>query len=95
MRLYWTDRARRDLATIERFIGRDDPETARRWVGRLEARARRAAAAPLAGRIVPEIGRPDMREVIVKGYRIVYLVRRNDVIVLTVFESHRLMPHVG
>jgi toxin ParE1/3/4 len=95
MRLYWTEHSPRDLAEIERFIGRDDRGTARRWVARLEARARKAATAPLAGRIVPAIGRADVREVIVKGYRIAYLVRENDIVVLTIFESHRLMPRVG
>jgi plasmid stabilization system protein ParE len=93
--LFWTRCSRRDLAEIERFIGRDDPETATRWVARLEARARKAAAAPLTGRIVPELGRVDVREVILKTYRIVYLVRSSEVIVLTVFESHRRLPSVG
>ncbi len=92
MRLYWTERSRRDLTDIERFIGRDDPDAARTWVARLEARARKAAAAPLAGRNVHELGRAGVREVIVRGYRIVYLVQENDFVVLTVFEGHRLLP---
>lgn len=92
MRLAWTERSRRDLAGIERFIARDDPEAARQWVARLRARARRAAAAPQSGRVVPEIGRIDVREVVLKGYRIVYLVDEHAVAVLTVFESHRLLP---
>lgn len=94
MKLYWTARSRRDLADIERFIARDDPGAARRWVMRLETRARKAAMTARAGRVVPEIGRDDVREVIVKGYRIVYLVRAEDVVVLTVFESHRLLPQI-
>ncbi len=92
MKLQWTERSRRDLDAIERFIARDDPDAARRWVARLEVRARQAALAPIAGRVVPEIGRRDVREVIVKGYRIVYLVREHYIAVLTVFESHKLLP---
>lgn len=95
MRLYWTARARRDLEEIQQFIGRDSASAARHWVTRLRERARKAATTPLAGRVVPEIGRADVREVIVRGYRIVYLVREREVTVLTVFESHRLMPDVG
>jgi plasmid stabilization system protein ParE len=94
MRLRWTERSRRDLGDIERFIARDDAERGRRWVARLETRARKAAEVPLAGRVVPEIGRRDVREVIVNGYRIVYLVRAEDVVILTVFESHRLLPRI-
>jgi plasmid stabilization system protein ParE len=95
MRLFWTDRSRRDLAEIERFIGGGDPEAARRWIARLETRARRAAAMPLSGRVVPEIGRATICEVMLKRYRIVYLVRDGDIAILTVFESHRLLPPVG
>ena len=95
MKLRWTERSQRDLDEIERFIARDDPDAGRRWVALLEERARAAAVAPLAGRSVPEIGHADVREVLVKRYRIVYLVRAGDIVVLTVFESHRLLPPIA
>jgi mRNA-degrading endonuclease RelE of RelBE toxin-antitoxin system len=41
--------------------------------------------------MVPELGRNDVREVIIRGYRIVYRVGDETVEVLTVFESHRLL----
>lgn len=89
MRLLWTARARRDLLAIGRYIARDNPTTARSWVERLRERARRAAEAPEAGRIVPEIHRPDVREVFLRTYRIVYRTRDDTIEVLTVFEGHR------
>ena len=46
---------------------------------------------PHAGRVVPEFDRDDIREVIVGNYRIVYRVRATEVLVLTVFESHKLL----
>ncbi|MCK6681490.1 MAG: type II toxin-antitoxin system RelE/ParE family toxin [Thermoanaerobaculia bacterium] len=91
MRLSWTERARLDLIDIGRFIAEGDPGAAWRWVERLQARARMAARMPGAGRKVPELGREDIREVVERGYRIVYLVTKRDVRVLTVFESHRLL----
>lgn len=90
MQLRWTDRARRDLLAIGRYIARDNLSTARRWVERLRERARQAAATPLAGRVVPELQRDDIREVFLRNYRIVYRVRENAIDVLTVFEGHRL-----
>jgi toxin ParE1/3/4 len=89
--LKWSDRARRDLIEIDRFIARDDPDAARVWIRRLRQRARKAAQMPRAGRVVPEFGRADVREVFLRGYRIVYLVRKDGIIVLTFFESHRLL----
>lgn len=88
-RLRWTARAQRDLREIDAYIGRDSPEAARRWIERLRDRARRAALHPAAGRMVPERRRPDLREVFVAGYRIVYRVRAEGIDVLTVFEGHR------
>jgi plasmid stabilization system protein ParE len=91
MKLKWSDRARRDLIEINRFIARDDPDAARQWIRCLRQRARRAAQMSRAGRVVPEFGRPDVREVLIYGYRIVYLVRRTEIVILTVFEGHRLL----
>ena len=92
MKLRWTRRARRDLVEIARYIERDKPEAARRWVARFRQRARGAAELPQSGRRVPETARNDVREVIVRSYRIVYLIDTETVWILTVFEGHRLFP---
>jgi len=91
MKLRWTLRARRDLEEIGTYISRDSPAAARRWIERLRDRARKAAQAPQAGRVVPEIERENVREVLLRSYRIVYRVGRDFIEVLTVFEGHRLL----
>ena len=75
MTLRWTDRARRDLLAIGRYIARDNPVAARQWVEHLRARAQHAATAPHVGSMVPELQREDIREVFLRTYRIVYRVR--------------------
>ncbi len=92
MKLRWAYRARQDLKAIGRFIARDNPHAARKFVARLLARARKATGFPLAGRMVPELQRKDVREVILGNYRIVYRVNPDSLDVLTVFEGHRLFP---
>ena len=89
MILRWTDRARRDLLAIGRYIARDNPAAARQWIERLRERAQQAATTPHAGRMVPELQREDIREVFLRTYRIVYRVREQTIDVLTVFEGHR------
>jgi toxin ParE1/3/4 len=88
----WTDRARADLRAIDDHIAVDDPAAAERWVGKLIAKAEAAARLPMAGRVVPEKGRPDIREVFLRTYRLVYRVREGGILVLTVFEGHRRFP---
>ena len=94
-RVRWSHRAREDLLEIARFIGADDPGAARAWVEKLREQARRVASTPMAGRRVPELGRDDIREVLLRHYRIVYRVEPHGILVLTVFEGHRLFPTSG
>ena len=91
MRLRWADEAQRDLKSIRAYIARDNPVAARGWVKKLRERARKAARSPLAGRVVPEADREDIREVFVRSYRIVYQVGEKTVEVLTVLEGHKLL----
>ncbi len=88
----WTDRALSDLDNIGDYITRESEAAAHRGVNRLVAAAEQAAPAPLAGRRVPELGRDDIREILLPTYRIVYLVTNERLVVLTLFEGHRLFP---
>jgi toxin ParE1/3/4 len=90
--LVWTDRALRDLIRIDDYIAADDPKAADRWVDKPIAAAERAARVPTSGRIVKERKQPDLREVLVRTYRIVYRVRDERVEIVTVFEGHMLFP---
>ncbi|MBZ4417802.1 type II toxin-antitoxin system RelE/ParE family toxin [Myxococcus sp. RHSTA-1-4] len=92
LRVVWTERALRDLRDIGDFIARDDPRAAGLWVGTLVQAAESVAALPRSGRVVAELGRDDIREVLRRSYRIVYRVRSRTLEVLTVFEGHRLLP---
>jgi plasmid stabilization system protein ParE len=47
---------------------------------------------PQTGRVVPELGRDDVRQVLLRTYRIIYLVHHGGITVLTVFEGHRRLP---
>jgi plasmid stabilization system protein ParE len=94
MRVRWTAGARRDLAEIHRFIARDNASAARRWTDRLIRRAERVSSFPAAGRIVPELDRPDVREVFLGSYRIIYRVGDREVVLWTIFEGHRSWPDI-
>ncbi len=90
--LLWTDRALLDLQAIDAYIATDSPDAAAHWIEKLLSAGEQAARFPLAGRVVPEKARVDIREVLLGNYRIVYRVRERRIEVLTVFEGHRLFP---
>ena len=89
--LRWTERAANDLIAIGAYIAADDPTVARAWVENLRQHAVKASKMPRTGRVVPEIARDDVREVFQRTYRIVYRVVDDGIVVLTVFEGHRLL----
>lgn len=91
MRLSWTREALEQLVEIEDFIARDNPGRAVSFVDELISRAEALTDNPHIGRVVPEIARPEMRELIHRKYRIVYRVEGDHVEILTVFEGHRLL----
>lgn len=92
MNVAWTQRALSDLERIGEYIARHDPQAADRWLARLLARALAIPEMPLAGRVVPEVDRSEIREVFVKTYRIAYRLRDDEVLILTIVEGHRLFP---
>lgn len=84
-----------DLDDIEEYIARDNPMAAESWIRRLLEKVERAAESPRAGRIVPEIGDEDLREVFLKTYRIVYRIEAARILVLAVFEGHRHLRSIA
>ncbi|MFP2907988.1 type II toxin-antitoxin system RelE/ParE family toxin [Pyxidicoccus sp. 3LFB2] len=92
LRIVWTSRALRDLRDVGDYIARDNPAAAAQWVGTLVEAVESVASLPGSGRVVAELGREDIREVLRRTYRIVYRVRARTLVVLTIFEGHRRLP---
>jgi toxin ParE1/3/4 len=88
--IFWTDRARVDLLEIGDYIAQRSPLAALRFVDELMERTKVLVEQPRSGRIVPEIGTEDFRELIHGNYRLVYRLFGDQAHILTVFEGHRL-----
>jgi toxin ParE1/3/4 len=94
MRWRFSLQASADLRRIGHRIARDNPRAAEAWLDKLRERARLAGRSPGLGRKVPETDRDDIREAIVGNYRLVYLVEAKAVVILTIFDGHRLLPEL-
>jgi plasmid stabilization system protein ParE len=89
----WTPQARQDLQGIYDYIANDSPHYASLVTDHIVNVVGRLVHFPESGRIVPELKRADIREVLWRSYRIVYrLTARDQAQVLTVFRSERLFP---
>lgn len=91
MKIFWTKEALLRLQEIEQYISIDNPVVAREFVDKLISLAETLLDNPEKGRIVPELSLENIRELLHKNYRIVYLVKKNSVDILTVFECHQLL----
>ena len=91
MKLAWTKRAQDDLISIGKYIAEDNIINAKKWIKKLRARTRKITDAPMSGRVVPEFENNNIREVLLGNYRIVYLVQNETVLIITVFEGHKLL----
>ena len=88
----WTVPARDDLRDIREYIAKDSAQFARLVTGRLVAAVRRLHEYPLSGRVVPELARPTIREIVHGAYRIVYRVTPDAVQILAVVHAARQFP---
>jgi toxin ParE1/3/4 len=92
MSVTWSQEAGENLVDIEEFIARDSIERAVQFVDALIDHTEAILSDnPRSGRTVPEIGNPSIRELIYRGYRIVYRLNGDRIEILTVFEGHRLL----
>ena len=58
------------MVAIQDYIAEDSPQHARRFMQRLFNAAELLIEQPWLGRRVPEAAHPDVRELIVQGYRL-------------------------
>ena len=91
MKLVWTKESLTRLKEIEEYIAADNRRAAFALIDKIISLAESLSENPEKGRIVPELSITQIREILYKNYRIVYLLKKNSIEILTVFEGHRLL----
>jgi toxin ParE1/3/4 len=87
----WTPQAADDLEVTCLFIARDSPQLAAAFADRVLRAADQPASYPRSGRIVPELGIENIREIVVGSYRVIYRFRQDEVHLLTVHHGACLL----
>ena len=90
----WSPESIRDVESIRVFVAQDSPVYAELVTRRIVAAVERLYAFPESGRIVPERQDPEIREIIVAPYRVVYRLRTGAVEIATVFRGSRSFPEI-
>lgn len=87
----WSEAAKSDLKGIMEYISQDSPQYAEYLYERIFESIDSLKSFPNMGRQVPELKNPNMRELILQNYRIVYQYFEEKIEIITIFHSKRLL----
>jgi toxin ParE1/3/4 len=84
VKVHWSSKATARLREIHDYIAKDSPARAIQVVDRLTRRSTQLTDEPRADRRVPEYMQDDIREVLERPFRIIYLVTADTVEIVTI-----------
>ena len=87
----WSGPANRDLNSIFEFISRDSKDYAQNVINEIVEKTSVLNTFPNIGRVVPEINDPQIRELIIYSFRILYTVRKPETEILAIIHGKRLL----
>jgi addiction module RelE/StbE family toxin len=85
----WTRPAKRDLKKIHDYIAEDSKYYAKKVVQDIVSRTESLSDLPEIGRIVPELSEPDIRELFIYSYRLIYEIKEEQIEILTIIHGKR------
>lgn len=89
MKVIWAPLAREQVADAFAFISAERPSAAVRWFERVVESAGSLSVFPDIGRMMPEAGRSEVRQVLVDPYRLIYRRDPDTVVIIGVFHFHQ------
>ena len=89
MKIIWSPLAALRAGEAVDYMARSNPTAAAQWADRLMESIELLAQFPRRGRPVPEIGRPEFRQVVHHPYRVIYRVDPTRVVILTIRHGRR------
>lgn len=92
MKVIWSPRAIDRISEIAKYISKDNPRAAERWIDAIFERVKKLEKFPQIGRMVSEANRKEIRENLFENYRIVYRYDENQISILTVRHGKQLVP---
>jgi toxin ParE1/3/4 len=88
-KVIWTITAYKDLQNIVDYISQVSMYYAISFYDDVMDKAHTLQEFPHRGRIVPEMGDPNMREIFVHRYRLIYQITNENVIITTLIHGAR------
>ena len=91
--LEWSEEALEDIESIANYIEKDSPTYAKSVVSKLFEKAELLQEFSELGRKVPEMNNPQIREIFVYSYRLVYKIEHTKILFIAVVHGRRLLEN--
>lgn len=85
----WSDEATTDLEGIADFIARDSAFYATIFIQEILDASKSLSELSKRGRIVPEVGSDNIRELFVREYRLIYSITTSKIVILGLIHGKR------
>ncbi|MBY8980605.1 MAG: type II toxin-antitoxin system RelE/ParE family toxin [Candidatus Lokiarchaeota archaeon] len=89
VKIKWTNHALEELDDIANYISKDSPKYAQILVKQIYEMVSHLKQYPKLGRKVPEYGDPKLREILYKTYRIIYLIKKEHLEIISIIQGSR------
>jgi toxin ParE1/3/4 len=91
MKITWAPLAKRRAGEYGEHIAQDNEDAAYAWLVGIFEEVERLKDFPEQGRVVPEIGRPDVREIFYMSHRIIYKIGSRRIRIVTIRHGRQLL----
>lgn len=88
----WSHAAADDFEAIASYLARDSPAYASAFASEVWEASQSLATLSERGRLVRELGQPDLREIYIRRYRLIYRVEAERVAILALIHGRRDLP---
>lgn len=92
MKIVWSPLAMDRASEIAEYIALDKPSAAEKWIDTVFSKVEQLISSPEIGRVVPEIGNDQFRELIYGNYRIIYRIGKIQISILTIRHGKQMLP---
>ena len=93
-RIVWSPEAIEDIESIAEYIQRDSFFYAKAVVNKIFQSTNKLKEFPKIGRILPELEKEDIRELIIYNYRLVYQIKKKHILIVAVIHGKRQFEDV-
>ena len=87
----WTNNALEELDDIANYISKDSPKYAQILVKQIYEMVSHLNQFPKFGRKVSEYNGPNLREILYKNYRIIYLIKQGHLEIISIIHGSRIL----